>query len=189
MKRSYPLDPVPRWKCAATLFLLALVGLLLRVSAPAQTAPPLVPPNLARTAPPSQPIPYSHKTHLELGLGCKDCHANPAPGRLMTYPASNTCMQCHENVDQDKPAIRKLAALAKSGNPIPWVRVYQLTPGVQWSHGKHLQAGVQCETCHGQVAEMDVMAQATSVTAMGVCIRCHQASQAKTSCNTCHLWP
>jgi len=30
--------------------------------------------------PPEQPIPYSHKQHIALGLTCKDCHTNPDPG-------------------------------------------------------------------------------------------------------------
>jgi len=148
-----------------------------------------VPDNLAHPAPPVQPIPYSHKTHLALGLTCATCHTNPDPGKMMTFPATSKCMQCHVAVDKDKPPIQKLAAYAKSGEPIPWVRVYVVTPGVTWTHRKHLDAGVKCEACHGQVAQLSAMSETTSVMSMGVCITCHEAHKAPTVCTTCHVWP
>jgi hypothetical protein len=148
-----------------------------------------VPDNMAEHAPPTQPIPYSHQTHLAIGLECNICHTNPEPGNLMTFPATSTCMSCHETVATKKPSIQKLASFAKSGQPIPWVRVYTLTTGVNWTHRKHLEAGTKCETCHGQVADMAVMSQATSVTSMGVCINCHKLHNAPTVCQTCHAWP
>jgi hypothetical protein len=148
-----------------------------------------VPENLAEHAPPAQPLPYSHKTHLALGLECQACHTNPDPGNSMTFPAIATCMSCHNAIAKNKPAIQKLASFAKSNQTIPWVRVYALTPGVTWSHRKHIVAGLKCETCHGQVAEMSAMSQTTSVTSMGVCINCHKLHNAPTVCQTCHVWP
>jgi hypothetical protein len=98
-------------------------------------------------------------------------------------------MTCHAAIAKNKPAIRQLAAFAKSGKPIPWVRVYAVTPGVTWTHRKHLDAGLKCENCHGQVAQMDAMSETTSVTAMAVCIHCHAQNKAQTTCHTCHMWP
>jgi hypothetical protein len=148
-----------------------------------------VPDNPAPHPPPEQPIPYSHKAHLALGLTCAGCHTNPAPGKLMTYPATATCMACHHAIDKRKITIKKLAAYAKSGEAVPWVRVYQVLPGVNWTHRKHVDAGIKCETCHGQVAGIEVMSQVTSVTTMGVCLRCHTLHNAPTACQTCHMWP
>ncbi len=149
----------------------------------------IVPANLAEHLPPVQPIPYNHKTHLALGLECNTCHTNPDPGKLMTFPATTTCMSCHAAVAKNKPAIQKLAAFAKSQQDVPWVRVYTVLPGVNWTHRKHLDAGMKCETCHGQVAQMEAMSEAMSVTTMGVCISCHKANNAPTVCQTCHAWP
>ena len=162
---------------------------------PGQQAPPppaakqLVPDNCGEHPAPAQPIPFRHKLHLSLGLQCKSCHTNPEPGKLMTFPATGTCMSCHRSVARNTPSIRQLADFAKSGKTIPWVRVYVLTPGVTWTHRKHLEAGLQCENCHGQVEQMDSMSEATSVTAMGVCINCHTQNKAPTTCQTCHAWP
>ncbi len=154
-----------------------------------QAAKQQVPDNLAEHTPPMQPIPYSHKTHLALGLQCQICHTNPDPGNLVTFPATSTCMSCHTAIAKSKPAIQKLASFAKSQQPVPWVRVYAILPGVTWTHRKHLDAGMKCETCHGQVAQMDAMSEATSVTTMAVCISCHKANNAPTVCQSCHVWP
>jgi len=148
-----------------------------------------VPDNPAVHTPPAQPIPYSHQKHLALGLECATCHTNPEPGNMMTFPDTGKCMSCHEVVAAKKASIQKLASYAKSGQPIPWVRVYAVTTGVNWTHRKHLDAGMKCETCHGQVAEMAEMSQTTSVTSMGVCIICHKLNNAPTVCQTCHAWP
>jgi hypothetical protein len=148
-----------------------------------------VPDNSLKPAPPDQPIPYSHKTHLALGLPCSTCHTNPTPGNMMTFPATSTCMSCHISVATDRPAIQKLAEFSKSKQPIPWVRVYKVLPGVTWTHRKHLEAGMKCQMCHGQVAQMDRMSEATSVTTMGVCLNCHMSHGAPVVCSTCHSWP
>jgi hypothetical protein len=177
------------------LFVLAqvLVALLLVASglAARQTAQPvtekkMVPDNPSEHTPPAQPIPYSHKTHLAVGLECKDCHTNPEPGGLMTFPATSKCMQCHVTIAKNKPSIQKLAEFSKSQKPIPWVRVYTVLQGVAWTHRTHLQAGVKCETCHGPVAQMDAMSEVTSVITMFSCLNCHEMNHAKSACETCH---
>jgi hypothetical protein len=177
----------------AALAALTLLSMASRLAAqqpaPSSAAKQLVPDRIGEHPAPAQPLPYSHKTHLAVGLQCKICHTNPAPGNLMTFPATSTCMTCHVTVAKNKPAIRQLANFAKSGKPIPWVRVYTVTPGVTWTHRKHLDAGLQCENCHGPVAQMDTMSETTSVTAMAVCITCHAQNKAPTTCQTCHLWP
>jgi hypothetical protein len=172
---------------------MALVTLLLFAAslgapqaAPTQAAKSMVADNPSAHPAPVQPLPYSHKKHLAFGLECKKCHTNPEPGKLMTFPATSTCMECHVTIAKDKSAIQKLAQFAKSKQSIPWVRVYTVLPGVAWSHRPHLEAGVKCETCHGQVREMDAMSEVTSVTTMYVCLNCHEMNHAKTACETCH---
>lgn len=169
--------------------LMSLLFLAICARAQEAAAKQEVPDNLSEHAAPQQPLPYSHKTHVALGLRCGQCHSNPDPGAQMTFPAATTCMMCHNTIAKDRPAIVKLAEFAASSQPIPWVRVYRITPGVTWTHRKHLQAGMQCVMCHGDVAQLAAMAQTTSVLAMASCIGCHQAHNANTACATCHAWP
>jgi Cytochrome c7 and related cytochrome c len=138
------------------------------------------------SAPPVQPLPYSHKTHLALGLQCQGCHTNPDATGLMTFPDTATCMTCHASVAKNKPSIQKLAGYAKSKTAVPWVRVYTVLPGTSWNHRKHLEAGMKCEMCHGDVSQMELMTNVKSVTSMDGCIDCHKLHQAKSTCVTCH---
>lgn len=171
--------------CAAVLLFFA-VGLTAQQTPPSQEVKHMVPDNPSPHMPPVQPIPYSHKKHLSFGLECKNCHTNPDPGRLMTFPATSKCMECHVTIAKDKPSIQKLAEYSKSKQPIPWIRVYTVLAGVAWNHRAHLEAGVKCEVCHGQVAQMDAMSEVTSVITMYSCLSCHEMNHAKTACDTCH---
>lgn len=132
-----------------------------------------------------QPVPFSHKAHLALGLKCNSCHKNPDPGELMGYPPENFCMTCHQAVKADSPHIQKLAAAAKEKKPMPWVRIYQLPGYVYFSHRVHTQAGAACEKCHGPVRERAVITKEVSNN-MQFCMACHAASKARNECDTCH---
>jgi hypothetical protein len=148
-----------------------------------------VPDNPSPHPAPEQPIPYSHKQHLAFGLKCQECHVNPEPGKLMTFPDTAKCMQCHVTIAKDKPSIQKIAQYAASNQQIPWVRVYKVIPGVNWTHRAHLAAGVKCETCHGEVSQISAMSEVTSVVTMYSCLTCHEMNHAKTACETCHVRP
>jgi hypothetical protein len=132
-----------------------------------------------------QPIPYSHKTHLALGLQCKNCHTNPDPGEMMGLPATKACMGCHATVKTESPAIQKLAQFAKDQKPVPWLRIYQIPGYVYFSHRAHQEAGANCRTCHGPVAQRDVMTKEVEVS-MGACMDCHRKNKASIDCAYCH---
>jgi formate-dependent nitrite reductase cytochrome c552 subunit len=151
-------------------------------AARAQTAPPVWHPPPA----PVQPVSFSHYQHIALGLTCLECHVNPGAGKLMTYPVTALCSSCHDSIPADRSALQKLAAFAASGQPIPWVRVYQLPDYVYWQHASHLQADVQCVDCHGPVADRDVTAQETNIVTMKGCTTCHDKRQVLTDCGDCH---
>lgn len=158
------------------------------------------PPNYAKTPPPDQPVPFSHALHAgKLNLPCTTCHLGAGPagqenkrtkgGRDMTLPGTAICMDCHRTVAPDSPGIHRLVKFHSTEKAIPWNRVYRVLEGVNWSHKPHLQAGIQCQTCHGEVEQMEVMSMATAVTAMSTCLSCHRAYQAGSECETCHAWP
>lgn len=135
--------------------------------------------------PPVQPIPYSHKQHIALGLKCANCHEMPDPGEMMGIPATSKCMTCHQSVKTDSPSIQKLTQFAEQKKTIPWARVYRIPAYVFFSHKSHLETGATCQTCHGKVAEREKLFRETDMT-MGGCMNCHRANKASLDCLFCH---
>ena len=132
-----------------------------------------------------QPVPYSHKKHVSLGLQCKGCHTNPDPGEAMGIPGVSLCMGCHKTVKAESPYIKKLARFAEEKAEPVWRRVYLIPSYVFFSHRAHLEAGAKCEACHGPVKERAALWRETDIS-MGGCMGCHRARKAGNSCNYCH---
>jgi hypothetical protein len=56
---------------------------------------------------------------------------------------------------------------------------------VHFSHARHHAAKLACQTCHGQIWDMDEVRQVLPMT-MKACITCHRAAHAPTKCAKCH---
>ncbi len=134
-----------------------------------------------------QPIAYSHKKHIALGLQCLDCHSMADIGPAATIPSVTKCLLCHQMIAADKPEIKKMADYAAKGHEIPWQRVYGFEPQalVKFNHAAHLRAKVQCATCHGDMTQAET-AQKLVNHNMGTCLTCHRQKGASQDCATCH---
>ena len=137
---------------------------------------------------PDQPIKFPHPKHAGpvakggLGMNCLYCHNNANKSADVGMPAVSTCMGCHTAVvgstDQAKAEIKKIVQYAdlagggKNGKPIPWVRIHKVPEYVHFPHVRHVNAGVTCQTCHGQVQDMTKVYQYSSLN-MGWCVNCH----------------
>jgi hypothetical protein len=133
------------------------------------------------------------------------CHAGAEKSRHATIPSVNTCMNCHSVVKLDSPYIQQLRKAYTEGKPIEWIRVHELPDYVYFPHKRHVAMGVSCETCHGNVKEMERVEQKGSLT-MGMCMECHRGEStprevlakvypnvknprgpvAPVNCSTCH---
>jgi len=61
--------------------------------------------------------------------------------------------------------------------PMEWVRIHNLPDHVYFNHAQHVVAGgVECQTCHGAVEEMETMKQYAPLS-MGWCINCHRETE------------
>ncbi len=134
-----------------------------------------------------QPIAYSHKKHIALGLACLDCHSMADIGPAATIPSVRKCMLCHSTLATDKPEVKKIADYAAKGREIPWQRVYgfETQALVKFNHAPHIRAKVECATCHGDMTQADT-AQKLVNHNMGTCITCHRQKGASQDCATCH---
>jgi Class III cytochrome C family len=57
--------------------------------------------------------------------------------------------------------------------PVKWLRVHNLPDLAYFNHSQHVTVGgIECQTCHGPVEEMEIVEQYAPLT-MGWCINCH----------------
>ena len=61
----------------------------------------------------------------------------------------------------------------RTGRPIKWTRVHDLPDFAYFNHSIHVNKGVGCSTCHGQVDEMPLMWNTSSLQ-MEWCLQCHR---------------
>jgi predicted sugar kinase len=105
-------------------------------------------------------------------------------------------MNCHAVTRIDKPEIQKVTAAFKGNLPIEWQRVYTLPDHVYFDHRPHVNAGVACQTCHGEVQTMEKVSR-EMLMRMGTACDCHRdaheavppgskITQGPTNCFACH---
>lgn len=114
---------------------------------------------------PSQPIQFTHHRHVTvLGMQCEYCHSSARKSIHGGVPETKVCAGCHWQVKKDNSP--HIAAITSFGegcayegvgmvndkcDPIPWKKVHDVQDFVHFNHSRHVQGGVQCTECHGQV--------------------------------------
>ncbi|MCA6379852.1 MAG: c-type cytochrome [Cytophagales bacterium] len=143
---------------------------------------------------PKQPIAFSHKLHAgSYEIDCKYCHTGVLKGKQANIPSPNICMNCHTQIKQESPEIQKIyaaigydsktASYTGKQKPIEWVRIHNLPDLAYFNHAQHVNVGgIECQTCHGPVQEMEVVKQYSLLT-MGWCIDCHRKTDVNTKDN------
>jgi hypothetical protein len=135
---------------------------------------------------PPQPIAFSHKLHAgNYKIDCQYCHADARRSTYAGIPSVKRCMGCHAIAGADKPEVQKVQQFWKEAQPIPWIRLHKVPGYVSFPHKRHVAAGVTCQTCHGPVETMVVLARTAPLT-MGWCVDCHTARQGPLDCVSCH---
>jgi hypothetical protein len=124
--------------------------------------------------PVNQPIQFSHKHHVtDDGIDCRYCHTTVETSAFAGMPSTQTCMNCHSQVWAQSPALEPVRLSFQNGQPIEWNRVHDLAEFVYFDHSIHVQKGVGCSTCHGQIDDMPLTAKAQSMQ-MSWCLDCHR---------------
>lgn len=142
---------------------------------------------------PQQPIAFFHNVHAgDNEIPCLYCHTNAERSPTAGVPAVQVCAGCHvpgsavtdpataqlafPTADRDSvwhAEALKLVGYWQRQEAIPWVRVHQLPAHAQFPHMSHVRVGVECQTCHGPVEEMQEVYQFSSLQ-MGWCVDCHR---------------
>lgn len=122
----------------------------------------------------AQAVPYSHQLHVgQLGLDCRYCHSSVETSNTASIPPTSTCMGCHSQVAKDSPDLQLVRDSMQNNKPLEWIRVHDLPDYVYFNHAIHVKQGVGCETCHGRIDQMTVVAKAQSLQ-MSWCLECHR---------------
>lgn len=137
---------------------------------------------------------FNHRKHIAAGAPCLFCHAGARNGPAAGIPSLAKCMGCHQNVQvsslEGQAQVNILLEHWEKGLPLRWPKINDQPDFVYFSHRPHIAAGVACESCHGNVAEMTMARPAYRIN-MGFCLACHTQQGAEkqsrlTSCATCH---
>lgn len=121
-----------------------------------------------------QPLPFSHAHHaVELKIDCRYCHSAVQSSAIASLPPTETCMSCHSQVWKNADVLAPLRKSLREHEPMHWQRVVELPDYVYFHHGVHVNAGVGCSECHGQVDRMQLMFKAQPLN-MGQCLACHR---------------
>ncbi|MDB9712350.1 c-type cytochrome [Flavobacteriaceae bacterium] len=156
---------------------------------------------------PVQPIHYSHKIHAgDNEIDCKYCHSSARVSKHSGIPSLNVCMNCHKSIyeyngetteeyskefyDGEIQKLYKAVGWDDESQEytgetqaVKWVRIHNLPDFAYFNHAQHVSvAGIECQTCHGPVEEMEIMYQYSPLT-MGWCINCHRETNVKVKDN------
>jgi hypothetical protein len=123
---------------------------------------------------PLQPVAFSHSIHADqLGVDCRYCHNAVEKLWFSNIPASSVCMNCHTVVLKDDPKLALVRESYATGKPIPWIQIHKLPDYVYFNHSVHVNRGISCVECHGQINKMDEVYQAKPLS-MSFCLDCHR---------------
>ena len=123
---------------------------------------------------PIQPVGFPHSVHVDqLGLDCRYCHSAVEKSWYSNVPSSSTCMNCHNQVLKDDPRLALVRESAATGTPIPWVQIHKVPDFVYFNHSVHVNRGISCVHCHGEINKMEEVYHAKPFS-MTFCLDCHR---------------
>lgn len=123
---------------------------------------------------PVQPVPFPHSVHVDqIGLDCRYCHSQVEKSWYSNLPSSSTCLNCHNQILKEDPRLAIVRDSAQTGRSVPWVQVHKLPDYVYFNHSVHVNRGVSCVHCHGEINKMDEVYHAKPLS-MTFCLDCHR---------------
>ena len=72
--------------------------------------------------------------------------------------------------------LEPVRASLRDDEPLEWTRVHDLPDFVYFRHDIHINKGIGCQSCHGQVDQMPLMWKEHTLN-MEWCLECHRAPE------------
>lgn len=166
-------DIFPKWANKLPLFV--IVGAILTGAAVTAGVWYYFTPKYTRVGyQPIQPVAFSHAVHVDqLGVDCRYCHDGVEKSWYSNVPSSSTCMNCHSQVLASDARLELVRESFTTGKPIPWVQVHKTPEYVYFNHAVHVNRGISCVHCHGQVNKMEEVRHEKPLS-MAFCLDCHR---------------
>jgi len=117
-----------------------------------------------------QGTPYDQTTGV--GIDCRYCHNSVETSATASVPSTQICMNCHSQIWTYAPMLEPVRESYRTGKSLEWRKVNDLPDFAYFNHSAHVNKGVGCTTCHGQIGEMPLVYQAQSLQ-MQWCLECH----------------
>ncbi len=166
------MNAISRFSIALAVMVVAalLAGLYFYVRSPYATGQNIVV---------DQPVAFSHRHHVsQLGIDCRYCHTSVEESAFAGIPATEVCMGCHSHVWTDAEELEPVRESYRTGEPITWRRVHNLAGFAYFDHSVHVNKGVACTECHGEIHRMPLVWQAESLL-MPWCLDCHREPEGR----------
>jgi Cytochrome c7 and related cytochrome c/Class III cytochrome C family len=158
---------IARFSVFSALF---LVGLALIAVFAVARSPYMTRQNVTR----EQPVQFSHKHHVgDDGIDCRYCHTSVETSAVAGIPPTKTCMNCHSVLYNNASYLEPIRESYRTDKSIEWVKVHRLADFVYFNHSIHVNKGVGCFSCHGQVDAMPLMYEENTLQ-MEWCLNCHR---------------
>ena len=121
-----------------------------------------------------QPVPFSHKHHVsQLGIDCRYCHTAVEKSASAGLPPTKTCMNCHQQMWVSAELLKPVRESYAANIPIEWTKVHNVPHYTYFNHSIHVNKGVGCKSCHGEIDQMNLVHQANTLL-MEWCLNCHR---------------
>ena len=90
-------------------------------------------------------------------------------------------MTCHSQIKKNSPKLEVIHEAWNSGRAdgpaVRWTRIHEAPDYAYFNHAIHVNSGVSCVSCHGNVNHMEVVWHQESLS-MGWCLECHRHPEA-----------
>ena len=113
---------------------------------------------------------------------CTNCHDFES-GKAGEPPAA--CTTCHVDFKPEFPAGVKPWESTRAINKPASIHIPK--PNLKMNHKVHIDKGIACARCHGDLKSVQVATRENSLPLMNTCMECHDGKQAPSQCRTCHL--
>ena len=135
-----------------------------------------------------QPVAFNHRKHVkDLELACSTCHQFYEKETFSGLPDADVCGACHSEPQGKGAEEARLVKILKTGGSPQWVPLFRQPAHLFYSHRRHVVvAKIQCQVCHGSIAETTTPPETVRKLKMQDCLDCHAREGVSTDCTACH---